>query len=73
MRAKQGNGKRNAIQRSIDKKAALEMLLSGKTYEQVSRYISQTRPYTISRQQIQSDIEEIRLEAIAQTLVHAIA
>jgi hypothetical protein len=58
--------KRNAFQRATDKKASIELLRQGWTYQEIAAEISRRNPYTITYQQIQKDLEGLRLEALAK-------
>jgi hypothetical protein len=68
--AKRGNGKRNCYQIAEDTSTAIELMRRGKTYAQIAQIISNERAYSISRQQIQQDLEKVRWDLIAKTTVH---
>jgi hypothetical protein len=68
---RRGRGKRNCYQIAEDTSVAIELIRQGKTYAQIAQIISQGRTYSLSRQQIQKDLEKIRWELIAKTTVHA--
>jgi hypothetical protein len=58
--------KRNEFQKAEDKKLAVELLGKGFTYQQIAATISQRGPYSLSYQQIISDLDGIRLESLAK-------
>lgn len=58
--------KRNEFQRVQDRHLTIERLQQGRTYQQIAAEISETRPYTLSYQQVIRDLEPVKLEAIAK-------
>jgi hypothetical protein len=58
--------KRNEFQKAEDKRFAIEMLSKGYTYQQIAAAISQRGPYTLSYQQVISDLNGVRLESLAE-------
>jgi hypothetical protein len=67
---RRGRGKRNCYQIAEDTSNAIELMRRGKTYAEIAQIISQQRVYSLSRQQIQKDLEGVRWELIAKTTVH---
>jgi hypothetical protein len=65
-----GRGKRNCYQIAEDTSTAIELIRRGKTYAEIAEIISQDRIYSLSRQQIQKDLEKVRWDLIAKTTVH---
>jgi hypothetical protein len=62
--------KRNEFQKIEDRKLAIEMLRNGCTYTQIAKKITETRPYSLSYQQVQNDIAPMRVQAIAEMGEH---
>jgi hypothetical protein len=67
---RRGRGKRNCYQIAEDTSTAIELIRRGKTYAEIAQIISQDRIYSLSRQQIQKDLEKVRWDLIAKTTVH---
>jgi aspartokinase len=67
---RRGNGKRNCYQIAEDTSTAIELMRQGKTYDEIAQIISQNRIYSLSRQQIQKDLEKVRWDLIAKTTAH---
>jgi aspartokinase len=65
-----GRGKRNCYQIAEDTSTAIELMRQGKTYSEIAQIISQNKIYSLSRQQIQKDLEKVRWDLIAKTTVH---
>jgi hypothetical protein len=65
-----GRGKRNCYQIAEDTSMAIELMRRGKTYAEIAQIISNDRTYSISRQQIQQDLEKVRWDLIAKTTTH---
>jgi hypothetical protein len=64
------NGKRNCYEVAADTSTAIELMRRGKTYAEIAQIISQERTYSLSRQQIQKDLEKVRWDLIAKTTIH---
>lgn len=58
--------KRNEFQKAEDKKFAIELLGKGYTYQQIAAAITQRGPYSLSYQQVISDLDGIRMESLAK-------
>jgi hypothetical protein len=67
---RRGRGKRNCYQIAEDTSTAIELMRRGKTYAEIAQIISQDRLYSLSRQQIQKDLEKVRWDLIAKTTIH---
>jgi hypothetical protein len=67
---RRGRGKRNCYEVAADTSTAIELMRRGKTYAEIAQIISQERTYSLSRQQIQKDLEKVRWDLIAKTTVH---
>jgi hypothetical protein len=57
--------KRNEFQKAEDKRLAIELLGKGYSYQQIAAVITQRGPYSLSYQQIISDLDGIRMESLA--------
>jgi hypothetical protein len=67
---RRGRGKRNCYEVAADTSTAIELMRRGKTYAEIAQIISQERTYSLSRQQIQKDLEKVRWDLIAKTTIH---
>ena len=48
---------------------AISLMREGKTYEEIAAYISDTGPYSLSRQQVQADVAKVKWELMARSRV----
>jgi hypothetical protein len=63
---------RNKFQVSNDRKLAIELLSSGKTYTYIAQHISTIREYSLSAEQVRLDVGQIQEELIAAALQHGL-
>mgnify|MGYP000323589117 CR=1 FL=1 len=64
--------KRNAFQKAIDKKLAVELLSQGKTYRQISKIIGEQRSYSLSHEQIRKDVTQIEEQVLSSAIQHGL-
>lgn len=64
--------KRNKFQIANDRKLAIELLSTGKTYTYIAEHINTIREYSLSSEQIRMDVGNLQEELIASAMTHGL-